>query len=101
MGRPVKTKVSETSTGDIALVIDRVAKKLKSFSKETLYASTFKSFQKTEDVHDEATIEAAVVKQVAVYVATGKYTETNGVYSVVPGKRGRPRKVAVEAVAAV
>ena len=101
MGRPLKTKVSETSAADIAAVVDRVAKKLKSFSQETLYAATFKAFQKTEEKADETKVELAVVAQVALYVQSGKYTVTNGVYNVVPGKRGRPRKVAVEAAAAV
>jgi hypothetical protein len=100
MGRPIKTKVSETSAADIAAVVDRVAKKLKSFSQETLYAAAFKSFQKTEDKADETKVELAVVAQVALYVQSGKYTVTNGVYTVVAGKRGRPKKV-VEAVAAV
>lgn len=100
MGRPLKTKVSETSVADTVIVINRVAKKLKSFSKETLYSAVVKSFQKTEDVAELASLEKAVDTMLTVYAVDG-YTVANGVYSVIPGKRGRPRKVAVEVAAAV
>lgn len=100
MGRPLKTKVSETSVSDTVIVINRVAKKLKSFSKEILYAGVVKSFQKTEDAAELATLEKAVDSMLTVYAVDG-YTVANGVYTVIPGKRGRPKKVVVEAVAAV
>ncbi len=99
MGRPLKTKVSETSPMDVAAVVARVAKKLKSFSKETLTQAVYKSFQKT----DEAAELHAIDNFIASYLVqeASKYSVSNGVYSVIPGKRGRPRKVAVEAAVAV
>ncbi len=99
MGRPVKTKVSETPVADTVIVINRVAKKLKSFSKDTLFAAVVKSFQKTEDAAELASLEKAVDTMLTAYAVDG-YTVANGVYTVIPGKRGRPKKV-VEAVAAV
>ena len=99
MGRPQKTKVSETSAEVVVQVIDRVAKKLKSFSRESLLAAVVKSFQKTEDVAELGTLEAVVVSTLLTYTSNGKYTVANGVFSAVQSKRGRPRKV-VEAVAA-
>jgi preprotein translocase subunit SecF len=99
MGRPTKTKVSETSVADTVIVINRVAKKLKSFSKDTLFGAVVKSFQKTEDAAELTSLEKAVDTMLTVYAVDG-YTVANGVYTVIAGKRGRPKKV-VEAVAAV
>lgn len=98
MGRPLKTKVSETSPQDIAAVVVRVAKKLKTFTRETLTQAVYKSFQKTEDAAEQGTMEA----HVASYTVNerSKYNIVDGVFTLIPGKRGRPRKV-VEAVAAV
>jgi hypothetical protein len=99
MGRPTKTKVSETSASDTTVVINRVANKLKSFSKDTLLAAVVNSFQKTEDAAELATLDKSVDAMLTVYGTSG-YTVANGVYSVIPGKRGRPRKVATEAAVA-
>lgn len=100
MGRPLKTKVSETSLDNVTAVVARVAKKLKSFNIETLYGAVVKSFQKTEDATELSSLEAAVAKYLANEsgLNSSKYSVANGVYSIVPGKRGRPKKV-VEAVA--
>jgi uncharacterized protein YuzB (UPF0349 family) len=100
MGRPLKTKVSETSVANVVAVIDRVSKKLKTFTRNTLQEAVNKSFQKTENDAEVDILDEAVLSRLAEYESNGKYTVVNGTYTVVAGKRGRPKKV-VEAVTAV
>lgn len=98
MGRPNKTKVSETSAAAIAAVVARVAKKIKSFTRETLTQAVYKSFQKTVDSAELSTMDASV----SSYMVNekSKYNINGDVYTVIPGVRGRPKKVAAVEVAA-
>lgn len=99
MGRPLKTKVSETSAETVQSVVTRVAKKLKTFNIATLLDGVVKAFQKDASVGEVVTLNDAVNAWVKS-PASGTYTVANGTYTAVAGKRGRPRKV-VAAQAAV
>jgi hypothetical protein len=94
MGRPLKTKVTDTSAADVQAVVTRVAKKLKTFNRNTLQEAVNKSFQKDATPEELNTLAEAVTAWVGSPEA-GKYTVTNGTYTAVPGVRGRPKKVVV------
>ena len=98
MGRPLKTKVSEASAADMQAVVTRVAKKLKTFNRNTLQESVNKAFQKDQTSGDVAALVEAVNAWLGY--CTAKYTMSNGTYTAIAGVRGRPKKV-VAAQAAV
>lgn len=100
MGRPKKTKVSDTSAETVQSVVSRVAKKLKTFNRSTLQEAVNKAFQKDTTPEEVTALTDAVTTWVKSPEA-GTYTVTNGTYTAVPGKRGRPRKVVASAQAAV
>jgi hypothetical protein len=99
MGRPQKTKVSETSAEVVQAVVTRVAKKLKTFNNATLLENVNKAFQKDVS-EDEVNVLIDAVTAWVNSPEAGKYTFAKGTYTAVAGKRGRPRKV-VAAQAAV
>jgi len=101
MGRPNKYKVSEATTEQVQEVVNRVAKKLKSFTVSALLADVLKGFQATTDAAELKVVADAVDAAVTSYATSGAYTVANGTYTVVAGKRGRPRKNKTEAAAAV
>ncbi len=94
MGRPKKTKVSDTSAETVQAVVTRVAKKLKTFNTATLQAAVNKAFQKDVSAEENITLINAVTAWVKS-PAAGTYTVANGTYTAVAGKRGRPKKVVV------
>lgn len=99
MGRPTKTKVSDTSAETVQTVVTRIANKLKTFNRSTLQEAVNKAFQKNATTEELGILNDAVTAWVKTTEA-GKFTVVAGTYTLVPGRRGRPRKV-VAAQAAV
>lgn len=90
MGRPIKTKVTETSADAVQAVVTRVAKKLKTFNTASLQEAVNKAFQKDQTPADVTALTDAVKDWLN---GASTYTVTNGTYTAIAGRRGRPKKV--------
>lgn len=99
MGRPLKTKVSETSAETVQAVITRVAKKLKTFTSEALKEGVTKSFKDVTD--SDIAVLSKAVSDWSVGSEQHLYTWDHGTYKAIVGKRGRPKKAVATFVAAV
>ena len=102
MGRPNKLSASAATQENVSTIMERAFKKTKVFTLNQIKELVVKSYKidKTVAVDRVVDLHTFATLALASLVATNKVTESSGTYTVVAGKRGRPKKV-ILAIAAV
>ncbi len=99
MGRPQKLSVTEANATNVAEVVTRTLKKVRSFTIPEI-TELVKSAYKVDENSSTVTLTTLVNEAITSLVSSGKVTNDQGNYKVVVAPRGRPKKVVEVAAAA-